>query len=340
MERYTCSAYLKCCVLFFALFVVPASTVSAGCGPPPNNGWGSGYPAYAAWCIQCGGRPYNDRGVGCDMSNASTGGSGSYTAPPAGGMRGAVLQGIQRGLQQGQQNAIEQQRRQQQENNRATQQMLQDNAALQENAHEQARIIEERNRNAADKAQQSESQRTADIMSQMKGVSGTSGIDATKDLSNLPGSDTSCVRETDFNDYLKQASERKAVLAKLNGYKTTSNRMKARVDWCKMHIPLPPSPSSAEYCSQKQVYEDRMNTWKTRCAVATDVAPPQRQQNVVSAKNGERSAEPDCLGIYDREAKNCTHDNLTVYASCINSALANYTKCINAANPDMGTPTR
>lgn len=280
-------------LLSTSLMVVPPM-VLADCGPAPNNGWGANYPSYAAWCRQCGGRPYQGNGVGCDMSGASSG--SSYQAPATGGVKGAILQGIQNGLKQGQQNEAEQKQRQQMENDRSEQQMNQDNAVIEQDAREKARLIEEKNRISATKTKQNEAQRVDEIMSQMRGGSGATpqtqpvqekpGVSLQlKDLSKTPEPGTGkCAREMDFKTYEKRESERKEVLARLSGYSANNKTIKARADWCKMHIPLPPSPSSEDYCKQEPVYEARMNDWRKRCAKVIEAPASSPTTSVVPAK--------------------------------------------------------
>ena len=266
--------------LFPALLTSMPDVAAADCGPPPNDGFGTAkYPAYAAWCIQCGGRPYNDRGVGCDMSSASTGSGGStYKTPAVGGMQGAVLKGIQQGIQQGIQNAIqqqkqneaEQQQRQQMENDRASQQMFQDSAQIEKDSRDKARLLEEKNRIANLKARQTDAQRTDEILSQMQGGSDVNpGSQGPKDLSERPNSDEgNCTGKEDFSDYRKRAAERREILGKLAVYAKNNPSMKERADWCKMHIPLPPSPYSSQYCRQKPIYESKMTEWRKKCDLA------------------------------------------------------------------------
>jgi hypothetical protein len=320
--------------------------LSADCGPAPNDGWGANYPSYAAWCQQCGGRPYNNNGVGCDMSGASSG--SSYRAPAVGGVNGAILQGIQNGIQQGQRNAAEQKQRLQMENDRSLQQMIQDNAVIQEDAREKANLIEEKNRIAATKEKQTEAQRTDEILSQMRGGFGASsmippiqemqGVSLQpKDLSKMANSEISCVREMDFNEYQKRESERKDVLGRLSGYSPYNKIMKATADWCKIHIPLPPSPSSADYCRQKPVYEARINDWRMKCALVMEVPTSSSQTSVNPGKGSQNMPVPDCLGVYDGEAKSCDSENLILFNNCINKALHSFIQCMNFDDPDKGT---
>jgi len=245
--------------LFSAALAGMPTVVLADCGPAPSNGFGANYASYAAWCTQCGGRPYNDRGVGCDMSGASSGGQ-SYQAPQVGGVQGAVLKGIQQGIQQGIQNAIKQRQqieaeqiqRQQMENDRASQKMIQDSAEIDKDTRDKARLIEEKKRISAMKTKQSDGQRADDILSQMRGGfetgPGSQPVEEAqgsslylKDVSKRPDSDAGkCVGKEDFTEYRKRESERREILGKLAGYSMNNQGMKERADWCKMHIPLPP----------------------------------------------------------------------------------------------------
>ncbi len=364
METYYCRFFRIALILFSASLAVVPSMVSADCGPAPNNGWGANYSSYAAWCTQCGGRPYNNNGVGCDMSGASSG--SLYKAPAVGGVggvKGAILQGIQsgiqQGIQQGIQNAIQQRQReeaeqlqrQQMENDRAAQQMLQDSGAIEKDAREKARLIEEKNRISSTKAKQTDVQRTNEILSQMRGgfntspqsqlIQETQGVSLRpKDLSKAPDFETEkCVRETDFKEYEKRESERKEVLGRLSGYPVDNQIMKARADWCKMHIPLHPSPSSTGYCRQKPVYEARMNDWQRRCTVVIEAPAQSPPTSVLPEKESQRmpAPAPDCLGVYDGEANSCGTEDLILYAKCTNKALQSFVNCMNFYDPDKGT---
>lgn len=192
-----CRAFRIALFLFSAALAGMPTVALADCGPPPNNGFGANYPSYAAWCTQCGGRPYNNRGVGCDMSGASSGGP-SYQAPQVGGVKGAVLKGMQQGIQQGIQNAIQQRQqieaeqiqRQQRENDRASQKMIQDSAEIDKDTRDKSRLIEEKKRISAMKTKQSDGQRVDDILSQMRGGFETGSGSQPKDLSRRPDSET------------------------------------------------------------------------------------------------------------------------------------------------------
>jgi hypothetical protein len=340
-------------LLLFAAFLLIPSIVFADCGPAPNNGWGANYQSYASWCIQCGGRPYNNNGVGCDMKGASSGSSavtGSSYQAPATTVEGAVLQGVQNGIQQGLRNAAEQQRRQQIENDQSAQRMAQDNAMLENNAIENARILKEKNETSEAKAKQMQAQHANEILSQMRGGFNTATStqpapvaqgeslrlkDLTKTLDSGPGR---CIREAGFKTYQLREADRRKVLEKLSSYSTQNQSVKERVYWCKTNIPLPPSPSSADYCQKKPAYEARMRDWREKCAVVTEeaIALPLPAPDDSSMKGSKPGSAPYCLGVYDGEAKSCSTEDLIILNECINKAISSFIHCLNFDNPDKG----
>jgi hypothetical protein len=337
----------------FAAFSLIPSTVFADCGPAPNNGWGANYQSYANWCTQCGGRPYNNNGVGCDMRDASSGSSavtGSSYRAPATTVEGAILQGVQSGIQQGMRNAAEQQRKQQIENDQSAQRMAQDNAMLENNAIENARLLKEQKETSEAKSRQMQAQHTNEILSQMRGgfntATSTQSAPAAqeeslrlKDLSKTLDSGTRrCIREADFKTYQLREADRRKVLGKLANYSAQNQSVKERVYWCKTNIPLPPSPSSADYCQKKPAYEARMCDWRKKCAVLTEApALPLPAPDEFSTKGSKPVSTPYCLGVYDREAKSCSPEDLIIFSECINKAIHSFTHCIELDNPDKGT---
>lgn len=78
------SYYLRYILIVLSVVFIGYSKVSADCSSPPTNGWGAGYSAFAAWCRQCGGTPYNDHGVGCTPGpNWGGGGRGGSSIQPS-----------------------------------------------------------------------------------------------------------------------------------------------------------------------------------------------------------------------------------------------------------------
>ena len=70
--------------LLTTLFLLISTSFAAqaqSCGPAPNSGFGSDYPSYASWCRSCNGTPYNDHGVGCDLTSSGSGSSAGYGLP-------------------------------------------------------------------------------------------------------------------------------------------------------------------------------------------------------------------------------------------------------------------
>ncbi len=352
MGKYRCGSAGILPVLLAAVLASLPSSVFGECGAAPNDGWGSNYSSYASWCTGCGGRPYNDNGVGCDMSGAPSG--SSYTAPAVGGVQGAILQGIQNGIQQAQQDAALQKQRQQIENDRSAEQMMRDGAAIEEDAREKARLLEEQEKNSADKEKQTKARRAEEILSQMRGGAGAGVLPqqaqgapsaslAPKDLAKAPSDTEKCARETDFKTYQDRAAERRQVLGRLSGYPPGNRILKARADWCKLHIPLPPSPSSADYCGQNPVYEGRMIEWRGRCAVVAEASsaaasPAQAAAGNTAKGSAKAGPAPDCLGVYDGETDSCSREDLILYSNCINKALRSFSSCMNFQDPAKGTP--
>lgn len=102
------------CAISLITSPVPAR---ADCGSPPAS-WGTDWSAYESWCRGCCGtfvrsgtqfRCEPGRDWGCRASGAAKG--GGYVPVVPNTMQGAVLQGIQTGIQQGLQRAAESRRR-------------------------------------------------------------------------------------------------------------------------------------------------------------------------------------------------------------------------------------
>ncbi|MGD0584567.1 MAG: hypothetical protein ABSA86_02175 [Oryzomonas sp.] len=217
---------IKALLLASLVCALTPTAALTDCGPVPNDGWGANYPAYALWCIQCGGRPYNNNGVGCDMSAAAGTGTTSLPYQPTPTTtKDAVLLGVANGIQQGLRNAAEQQRqqqlRQQGENDRSMQKMLKDNAAMENNARDNASILTEQNNTAEARERQEQARRISEILTQMRGgdTSAPSGAAASFsggqlsgiDLATTAGSDR-CLREDDFTTYQQRETNRRRVL--------------------------------------------------------------------------------------------------------------------------------
>ncbi|MFA6029784.1 MAG: hypothetical protein WC969_08025 [Elusimicrobiota bacterium] len=270
-----------------ALLLSLPSVLSANCGPAPNNGWGAGYAAYAAWCTGCGGRPYNNRGTGCDMSGASSG--SSYRAPSAPSTRipttfqGAVLQGIQNGIQQGLQNAAAQRQaaaqRAAEEAARVNELMSEGAAAAERNAKENAEVLKERNRLTEEKRRKAVEDESRSLMSQMKELAPTAAA---------PAACLSAAARAELEPRLKrQADEESARRRKLLEGMSGEKR-----DWCAVHLAFlyPTRPTIVvkdEYAAKLAAYDRKKKEWDKRCG-GPSAAPG------YADAGAEQAGLPDC----------------------------------------------
>jgi hypothetical protein len=73
--------------LLAVVVVCSSAALAQNCSSAPNNGWGSNYPSYAAWCSACGGIPSNSGGVSCTPGPnwGRTGGDSSAVNPASHG---------------------------------------------------------------------------------------------------------------------------------------------------------------------------------------------------------------------------------------------------------------
>lgn len=272
----------------------------ADCDTPPNSGWGAGYSAYAAWCRACGGTPYNDSGIGC-RPGSNWGGA----PPPA----------SHRAEQEQESLALE--------------------AARQKKAARK-KELEEAEKKKKEEEEKEFRRRQAEGAKNLKGVprggGGLKGAGAAP--AQLKGVGDACARDSDFQSYRSREEERRHYLKNLRDNLAAGRAEKYRGDWCRLNIPLPPSPQASGYCEKKPVYLARMEEWRLKCsAVAAPVAPARNDGTEKPAPRGDAA---DCLGVYDGEVKPCAAEGLRA-AACINKAVFSYLRCLTGETPRVGS---
>jgi len=140
-----------------------------------------------------------------------------------------------------------------------------------------------------------------------------------------------CPGKLDFETYQERETERRRILADLDKNLITDKTAKPRVDWCKLHIPLPPSPAAAGYCEKEKGYETRRMRWKQSCA---PLAQP------LTASNSRRAEKlrtvSDCLGVYDGAAKGCGGE-IFAMSDCVNRAVGIYLRCLSETDTQPNT---
>ena len=194
---------------------------------------------------------------------------------------------------------------------------------------EQARREEEARKKAEEeklKKEQFEAEKQ-DALRSLKGVSTVEpGLKGLTDCQ-----DESCDNDMNFFDYHERQTERREILANLNKNLAIDKTLKPRVDWCKLHIPLPPSPAGACYCDKRKPYEDRMDTWRAKCAAAAVSIPVK--------KSGKQRSASFCLSAYDTAVSACDGNHFEM-ASCINKAIGVYIRCLGEENQESGVPLK
>ncbi len=159
------------------------------------------------------------------------------------------------------------------------------------------------------------------------------GIDTGAALKNPAGEELACLQDETLSEYHEREQERKSTIRTLSNYRTENASVKARADWCKLHIPLPPSTSSADFCVKKPAYEARMVEWRRKCLVIlADPAVP------AVKKTYKPGIAPDCLGVYDGEAKSCETNDLLILSGCINKAITSFHHCLKYDEPGNAVP--
>lgn len=207
-----------------------------------------------------------------------------------------------------------------------------DNSAAIE-AQRQAELArrEEEARKKAEEEKRKKEQFEAEKQDALRSLKGVSTVEpGLKGLTDCQ--DESCENDMNFFDYHERQTERREILANLNKNLAIDKTLKPRVDWCKLHIPLPPSPAGACYCDKQKAYEDRMDTWRAKCAAAAASIP------VKQSGKTQRSAS-FCLSAYDTAVSACDGNHFEM-ASCINKAIGVYIRCLGDENQESGVPLK
>lgn len=135
-----------------------------------------------------------------------------------------------------------------------------------------------------------------------------------------------CRTGEDLQAYHEREQKRRGVLKEL-GRGGAGGAVKARIDWCKLNIPLPPSPSASGYCEKKRAYEVRNHDWEVKCAWASaGGGRPDGKRGRAGAAPAKPSAAADCLGVYDAEAGSCARNE----PGCVNNAIQVYLRCVGS----------
>lgn len=146
---------------------------------------------------------------------------------------------------------------------------------------------------------------------------------ASHDLSqkSKPAQKSSCAGDEDFKLYQTREAERKSIIGKISEWTARNPALKTRADKCKLGIPLPPSPQSANYCEKRPAYENRMESWRRQCTIFEQV-PPQSPSDKAS------KIKIDCLDAYDKTVEPCAPGA----ATCVNDAITLFLNCTRDNN--------
>jgi len=308
---------------------VPALAL-ADCGSAPNSGWGADYAAYAAWCRGCGGTPYNDKGVGCKPGpnwgrvSGTQGYSGGGYSPQ---LAAAQTIGYSLGYAIGawlfgggnDSGAAEAAR------------MREQARSLEEERVRQAAAAEELERKKQRLLGEMKGLDRADLGLKMQGSSSLAFKSAggtELELKDMDPDNSSCSGAEDFAVYSSREASRREMLVKLSESAADYPVMKVRADWCKLNIPLPPSPAISGYCSRKNAYAARMRDWTATCSVAMDLASSVPAVNAAAKPPVWNSSLPAaiayCGGVYDGAVKACGG------MECVNDAIGTWRRCLDA----------
>lgn len=285
-----------------ALLLCFPARLRAGCGSPPNDGWGANYKSYAAWCRACGGTPYSSPGVGCRPG--SNWGGGAAPAADYGA-----------------------------EQRRLEEERLAEEAALRKKAARKKEQQEERAKQKEEE-QRDFKRSQEEGLKNLKGVPRGGGLKGAGAAGGLKGAGDACVRDEDFESYHRREADRKLHLRNLSANLASGRTEKYRADWCKLNLPLPPSPQAAGYCEKKPLYEARLEEWRLKCSAVAAPLPPVRAAG--AEKPQPRGDPADCLGAYDGEVKPCAAEGLRA-AACLNKAVFSYLRCLTGEAPRVGS---
>lgn len=334
-----CRQYKTKQLLVAVLMCFTPIAACADCGSAPNDGWDKNYPSYAEWCSQCGGTPYNTNGVGCTPGSnwggsGSSSGVGSYSGggySPQLAVAGAlgyslgyaIGQWLVGGGDDGQSAARAEAARL-----REQARLLEEERLRQEAEAERVRLLELKKKELLKEMKGGYNSGELTPKGFSSGELAYKTVSASRDLKykNIETDNSACLKEDSFPEYVRREEEIREMREKLSKCPPEYTAMKIRADWCKLNVPLAPSPAASGYCGRKPVYEARMKDWRGTCNVVMEMVSTSKPGADLSKTAANKSNLPEaiayCMGVYDGalqgcHALECVNKSIHVWHNCL-----------------------